>query len=552
MTKSVVISVHNFTESEKDTISGTLNIQNSDTEFQSIFLLKHQVGMKGVVKKIFSYRRHKVVLSLLGENVYFLKSILYGLSLFTLSWNYKVIDNKGISYKRVYSLIYEASFALLGLIKNKYLAYSILNKIKSFQNKERNVRFKDFTAMEYLKTNLWFGTKAGGSIGHISGVVNSFGKKYKVNYHSCEEPIMLSSEINICNVDMSNIVYSIPYELNQLQIANNFYNHLKKQSSVEVVYQRLTIYNYAGALYCRENNIPFILEYNGSEVWIQENWSQGLKFPKIARQIEDFCLESADIIVTISNELEKDLVLKGIPKNKIVTYPNCIDPKKYDYSLVSKEERERIRHELGYSNEDIICTFIGTFGLWHGVIFLAKAIRKMVDNHNEEVNNLNIKFLLVGDGVFAEEVKSILSEDKYMKYVQFTGLVPQADAPKYLSISDVFLSPHTKREGEAFFGSPTKLFEYMAYKKPIIASNLYQLREVFQEPFICSDSSFDNLDNRVDGFLFEPNNENEFIQLILFVSSKYQNIDYIGRNARLNVLANYTWDKHVQKIIEKF
>ena len=47
--------------------------------------------------------------------------------------------------------------------------------------------------------------------------------------------------------------------------------------------------------------------------------------------------------------------------------------------------------------------------------------------------------------------------------------------------SDVLVSPHVANaDGTPFFGSPTKIFEYMGLGKPIVASDLNQIGEVIE------------------------------------------------------------------------
>ena len=101
---------------------------------------------------------------------------------------------------------------------------------------------------------MWFGIKAGGSIGHISGVVNSLSKKMNVKYITCEQPIMINEQaVEVIDIkSTSKIRFAPPYELNQLQIANLFFRFLKSLTKKpQCIYQRLTIYNFAGALYSR-------------------------------------------------------------------------------------------------------------------------------------------------------------------------------------------------------------------------------------------------------------------------------------------------------------
>ncbi len=63
----------------------------------------------------------------------------------------------------------------------------------------------------------------------------------------------------------------------------------------------------------------------------------------------------------------------------------------------------------------------------------------------------------------------------------FTGSLPREKVVEYLDASDILVSPHIPMpDGSRFFGSPTKLFEYMAMGKGIVASRLEQLAEVLE------------------------------------------------------------------------
>ncbi len=87
--------------------------------------------------------------------------------------------------------------------------------------------------------------------------------------------------------------------------------------------------------------------------------------------------------------------------------------------------------------------------------------------------------MLVGDGLKMPEVRRLVGPPEIARFVTLTGLVAQSEAPRYLACADLLLSPTCRtRTAPDFFGSPTKLFEYMAMEKPIVASALGQIEDV--------------------------------------------------------------------------
>jgi glycosyltransferase involved in cell wall biosynthesis len=91
------------------------------------------------------------------------------------------------------------------------------------------------------------------------------------------------------------------------------------------------------------------------------------------------------------------------------------------------------------------------------------------------------RWIVVGDGALMGEVRSMLDRLGVADRVALTGVVPHDRAVELLAACDVCVSPHVPNaDGSRFFGSPTKLFEYMGLGRAIVASNLEQIGEVIE------------------------------------------------------------------------
>lgn len=417
---------------------------------------------------------------------------------------------------------------------------------------------KDISSALYLNANLWFGFKAGGSIGHIAGVVNALAaNQLEIHYAAAEQHSLMKPAVNFCNLKALDSV-GIPSELNyyrfNLQVANQLRKRYKS-IPIQFIYQRMSIANYAGVLLSRRLKVPLILEYNGSEVWAAKNWGKSLRYHNLATQAEDVCLKHAHLIVTVSKVLRDELIARGIDAEKIVYYPNCIDPEMFDPNRYTREASLQLRRKYHIADDAALLTFVGTFGAWHGVEKLAAAIRELIEHKKEWLIENKVHFMLVGDGAKMVEVKTILNDSSYQRFFTLTGLVAQHEAPRYLAASDILLSPHVANtDGSKFFGSPTKLFEYMAMGKAILASNLEQIGEVLADSLKVNSAFSTEPDLHASqlAMLCEPGNIADIVCGIQFLVERPQWRETLGVNARKEALAKYTWEKHVDAILNRF
>jgi glycosyltransferase involved in cell wall biosynthesis len=145
---------------------------------------------------------------------------------------------------------------------------------------------------------------------------------------------------------------------------------------------------------------------------------------------------------------------------------------------------------------------------------------------------------MIGDGTRIGEVKKIISDNRFDEFVTFSGIIPQTKGPSYLATCDVLVSPHVPNiDGTPFFGSPTKLFEYMSMAKGIVASDLDQIGEI--------------LEHNKTALLVKPGNVIELASGIKKLILDKNLRDELGINARNKIIESYSWEIHTKKIFNR-
>lgn len=415
-----------------------------------------------------------------------------------------------------------------------------------------------FDRLLYLKSNLWLGIKAGGSVGHIAGVTNALiDRGYQMDFFAAEPQALVHSEVNYHELPPPQ-TYGVPYECNLYRYQRMIDRHLEHAAVrhlYQFIYQRMSVSNYSGVVLSRNTKLPLVLEYNGSEVWTSTNWGTKPRYGQLAEQIEDACLRHAHLMVTVSQVLGDELLARGVEPQRVVVYPNCIDPKLFDPKKFPEHETNALRHKWQIPTDAVIAAFVGTFGAWHGVEVLAQAIRQLVSTDTAWLRQHKVHFLIVGDGLRMPQVREILSDPSCQPFFTLTGLVPQAEAPTYIAAADLMLSPHVHNaDGSRFFGSPTKLFEYMAMQKPIVAADLEQIGEVLRDSLRTESLPQTPLpanNATAMSVLMQPGDVSGLCRALKFLVERPAWRATLGHNARREVLAKYTWDRHITAILER-
>ena len=214
-------------------------------------------------------------------------------------------------------------------------------------------------------------------------------------------------------------------------------------------------------------------------------------------------------IIVITNSLKKEFLKLGFSEKDILMAPDGVDLEKFDLSI-SKEEA---RLKVGLPRSNKIALYSGSLYGWKGV-------NVFVDSK---------KFLAGVQLVVAGGNKSETRDG-----VLFIERQPHSEIPFFLKSADVLVLPNSgKQKLSSLYTSPLKMFEYMASRRPIVASDLPSIREVL------------NNDNSV---LVPPDDPKLLANAIQSVLLNNQLAESISNQA-YNDVKPYDWKLRAQKII---
>ncbi len=166
-----------------------------------------------------------------------------------------------------------------------------------------------------------------------------------------------------------------------------------------------------------------------------------------------FLLRFADGIITHSDSLIPEYIDRG----KILIMENAVDHAKFNPDLNGDD----IKRKYDLKGKKVI-TYTGGFHPWHALDKIVIAAEKIIRRFPDAM------FLMVGEGPESKKIMDVIKNHGMGKNFIFIGKVPNNEIPKFLAASDLLIALYTDKS-YSHVGITTKLCEYMAMGKPIIA-----------------------------------------------------------------------------------
>lgn len=305
---------------------------------------------------------------------------------------------------------------------------------------------------------------------------------------------------NYKNKDLDGHFMKISFEiLGRLGIFIQFYVLLRNKISNNALYSRYTLISlipFAG---------QYVIEYH------KDSWnSSGLERFALRRALKSKrCLGLAFITHELKSTFEA---------NYSARFPLHVLP---DASEIHEIEED-------YTAENVM--YFGSFKRGKGVDKVVRIASLMSD----------VKFYIAGGTL--EDFSSLFGNCSVANNVCFLGYIPHDEMRNCVIKHSIgcFLLPNDKEvyTGKIDIGqftSPLKMFEYMALKRPLIASNLPVLREILNEE--CA-------------YLVDADDLDGWVSKIREALSNKSHSSFLVKNAENLLRNNYTWQKRSEQILK--
>lgn len=244
----------------------------------------------------------------------------------------------------------------------------------------------------------------------------------------------------------------------------NCYWNLRKQIrnfKPDVVHTHSAKGGFLGRLAAHAEKVPAIIHtVHGAPFHPYQSWMARTLFQSCERYAGKRC----DAMVSVADAMTQLMVEANIaPKEKFQTIYSGMEVKPF---LTSEQHRTSMRERLGFSETDFVVGKVARLFNLKGHEYLIDAAKQIVAAKPQ------VKFLLVGDGILRDSLQKKIDELKLTENFVFTGLVPPAEIPMYLSAIDLLV--HTSlREGLA-----RTLPQALLSGKPVVSFDIDGAREV--------------------------------------------------------------------------
>ena len=250
---------------------------------------------------------------------------------------------------------------------------------------------------------------------------------------------------------------------------------------------------------------------------IQPIISHKIVFSFSNKSLSKMYLSQINKIIAVTENIQRSLIMAGVPQSKIEMIPPGIDTNIYNPSISG----DGVRKHFDIGSDQALLLYVGNLTKIKGIRVLIEALRIIVKQFPDvkllmALNMPSSKYEEEDSTGLYDTERDFEIKEKIKSYGLNDNIVPLGivkNMPQIMAASDVFITPFLNTVGVVDY--PTSLLEAMAVEKPVIATRVGGIPEI--------------IEHKENGMLVEPNDVDELVAAILYMLNNKEEAKDMGK-----------------------
>lgn len=190
------------------------------------------------------------------------------------------------------------------------------------------------------------------------------------------------------------------------------------------------------------------------------------------KTFERLSIGFAHLILTPNIAFKNKFIARGCPEEKIHIVMNSPQEKIFNTSIPRDDKK------INRNSEKLTLMYHGYISEYNGLDVAIKAVSYL----KRQIPEVVLK--VYGDGPYLDYCRDVVKEYDVVNHVELNGITSLENIAEQINLADIGIIPN-KSTPFTDCNMPTRIFEYLAMRRPVVCSRTKGVLDYFKEDELC-------------------------------------------------------------------